>query len=186
MAKVLVVDDDLMFALDLQHQVRRLGHEVVGMARNSSEARKAFAETVPDLVLMDVYLAGQMDGIETVRGLRGSSRLPVIFMSSTDDEQTISRAVDEGPYAYLLKPFNRGELAESMDLALYQGGGNSRYCDGQWESPSGGTPGREPQCKKTEKSMLPASARRLAEVAAMEHKQKEVFALFRSSEEHSD
>jgi CheY-like chemotaxis protein len=182
MAKILVVDDDLMFALDLKNQVERLGHEVVGMARNSSEAREAFAQKDPDLVLMDVYLAGQMDGIQTVHELRGSRRLPVIFISSANDEQTISGAVTESPYAFLLKPLNRWELCQSMDLALQHGDRNPRYGEGQWESAIEATLDREPRRRKEETALLPASAPRLAEDAVLAHRMKEVFARFGSSE----
>lgn len=184
MAKILVVDDDLMFALDLKNQVERLGHEVVGMARSSSEAREAFAEKDPDLVLMDVYLAGQMDGIQTVHELRGSRGLPVIFISSAGDEQTISRAAEEAPHAFLLKPLNRGELRQSMDLALRHGDRNPRYGDGRRESAIVGTLGREPKRRKEEIPLLPASAPRLAEDAVLAHKMEELFAQFGSAENH--
>jgi DNA-binding response OmpR family regulator len=122
MPKVLIVEDDLMFALDLRHEVTRLGYEVIGIAKSSDEAQIATAENRPDLALMDISIAGRMDGIETAHLLQVNYRLPVIFLTSAIDQHSISRAIQEKPYAYLVKPFKRLELKASMDAALRDSG----------------------------------------------------------------
>lgn len=118
MAKVLIVEDDLLFALDLQREIERLGYEVIGMARNSSEALVVSAEIRPDLALLDINIPGSSDGIQTAHSLHSTYRIPVIFLSSSSDETTVARALLETPYAYLLKPFNRHELRTSIHVAL--------------------------------------------------------------------
>ena len=173
---VLVVDDDLMFALDLQHQVERLGHEVVGMARNSSEAQLAFQQTHPDLILMDIALSGQMDGIETVHALRGACQFPVIFISYA---QTITRAVQEEPYAYLLKPFNRRELYESIELALHDGDQDTCREDVPPNPASASVAGADSSLGKHGILFKPPSEQQLAEIDVFKHKTKNIFGLFR-------
>jgi CheY-like chemotaxis protein len=179
MAKVLVVDDDLMFALDLQHQVERLGHEVVGTARNASEAQLAFQQNHPDLILMDVALNGQMDGIETVHALQGARPLPVIFISSANDAQTITRAVQEAPYAYLLKPFKIWELYESIELALHDGDQDACREDGHPSTASADVAGADSSLGKHGIPFTPASEPQQAEIKVIAHKPKEFFELFR-------
>ena len=171
MAKVLVVDDDLMFALDLQHQVERLGHEVVGTARNASEAQLAFQQNHPDLILMDVALNGQMDGIETVHALQGARPLPVIFISSAN--------VQEAPYAYLLKPFKIWELYESIELALHDGDQDACREDGHPSTASADVAGADSSLGKHGIPFTPASEPQQAEIKVIAHKPKEFFELFR-------
>ncbi len=122
MAKILIVDDDTMFAMDLRHQIQRLGHKVVATAQNSHEAQLAFAQTRPDLILMDVSLAGHIDGIETAHTLLDKRKLPVIFISAASDAITVSRALQEATHAYLLKPFTSQHLNESINSALHKAG----------------------------------------------------------------
>jgi DNA-binding response OmpR family regulator len=187
MAKVLIVEDDLMFALDLQHEVERLGYEVIGMAKSSDEAQVASEENRPDVVLMDISIAGSMDGIETAHMLQIVYRLPVIFLTSASDELSISRAIQERPYAYLVKPFKRQELKASMDAALR----DARSDDDPESSNhamttavgsiSDGAPAALPI---HEVLFMPATAEQLAECALVEAKGKQLYELLNLSDKH--
>ena len=119
MARIMIVDDDSMFAIDLRYQVQRLGHNVVATAQCFDEAKAAFSETFPDLILMDISLTGKIDGIETAHALRDTRKLPIIFISAASDEITVSRAIGEATDAYLLKPFTSRRLNESINSALH-------------------------------------------------------------------
>jgi PAS domain S-box-containing protein len=118
MAKILIVEDDPLSALDLQNEVERLGYEVVGMVESADEALIASEESRPDLALLDINIAGSMDGIQTARLLHHAYRVPVIFISSASDDLTVARAAKLPLYGYLVKPFKCNELKASMQLAL--------------------------------------------------------------------
>ena len=117
-AKVLIVEDDPMLALDLRYEVELLGYEVVGLAESADEALIASEENKPDLALMDINIAGSMDGIQTARMLYAADRVPVIFLTSASDDATVSRAAKERLYGYLVKPFKRNELKAAMHVAM--------------------------------------------------------------------
>lgn len=119
-AKILIVEDEPVVALDLQQEVEQLGCEVVGLAESADEALVAAELCRPDLALMDVRIVGSMDGIQTARLLRAAYKVPVIFLTSYSDETTIARAALEMPYGYLTKPFKSRELKASLRVALHK------------------------------------------------------------------
>ncbi|MGD0787301.1 MAG: response regulator [Terracidiphilus sp.] len=118
--KLLIVEDEPIVALDLQQEVEELGFEVTGLAESADEALLAVEETRPDLALMDVRIVGSMDGIQTARLLRDTYEIPVIFLTSYSDDETISRAAREMPYGYLAKPFQSRELKATLQVALHR------------------------------------------------------------------
>lgn len=120
MAKILIVEDDPFLALDLRHEVESLGYEVIGMAESADEALIASEENRPDLALMDVNIAGSMDGIQTARMLHAAQRIPVLFLTSASDDVTIARAAKVSLYGYLVKPFKRNELKAAIHVALHK------------------------------------------------------------------
>jgi PAS domain S-box-containing protein len=119
-AKLLIVEDEPVVALDLQQELEQLGCEVVGLAESADEALVAAEVCRPDLALMDVRIVGSMDGIQTARLLRTAYHVPVIFLTSYSDETTIARAAKEMPYGYLTKPFKSRELKATLRVALHK------------------------------------------------------------------
>jgi PAS domain S-box-containing protein len=117
-AKVLIVEDDPMLALDLRHEVEGLGFEVMGMAESADEAILASMGNIPDLALMDIQIDGSMDGIQTAQILQKDHRVPVVFLTSCCDDATISRAAQAMPYGYLVKPYKLQDLKASIHTAL--------------------------------------------------------------------
>jgi PAS domain S-box-containing protein len=125
-AKLLIVEDEPVVALDLQQEVEQLGCEVVGLAESADEALVAAELCRPDLALMDVRIVGSMDGIQTARLLRTAYQVPVIFLTSYSDDATITRAAREMPYGYLTKPFKSRELKASLRVALQKASADAK------------------------------------------------------------
>ena len=118
--KILIVEDEPIVAFDLHQEITQMGCEVVGVAESSDEALLAVSTCRPDLALMDIRIAGSMDGIQTARLLSSLYETPSIFLTSYSDEITISRAARAMPYGYLTKPFQSGELKATMQVALHK------------------------------------------------------------------
>lgn len=118
--KVLIVEDEPIVALDLQQELEKFGCEVIALAESADEALIAAEESQPDLALMDLHIAGSLDGIQTARLLRDAYQVPSIFLTAYSDDQTIERAVREMPYGYLTKPFQTRELKATLQVALHK------------------------------------------------------------------
>lgn len=118
--KLLIVEDDPMVAKDLQYQIERLGCEVVGISESAEEAMALAEIYIPDLALMDINIVGSMDGIQTARLLQCTYQIPVVFLTTHNDEATITRAAAEIPYGYLTKPVAREDLKATLLVALHR------------------------------------------------------------------
>lgn len=117
---ILVVEDEAITARDLQATLQDLGYAVCATVASGSEAvQKAEAER-PDLVLMDIVLPGQMDGIDAAERIRANWGIPVVYLTAHSDTETIRRASITEPYGYILKPFNDRELHSNIEIALYK------------------------------------------------------------------
>ena len=117
---ILIVEDEKIIALDLQRRLERFGYSVVGMASDGLEAINIARERTPDIILMDIMLAGSMDGIEAAKQIRAQLGIPVIFLTAYTDEKTLERAKEVEPFGYILKPFKERELYTTIDIALYK------------------------------------------------------------------
>jgi PAS domain S-box-containing protein len=119
-ASILVVEDEAAVALDIRATLERLGYAVpaaVGRGRDAIERASALR---PDLVLMDIHLRGDMDGVETAQHVRQVLDIPVIYLTAYADPATLQRARVTEPYGYLLKPFHERELHIVIEMALYR------------------------------------------------------------------
>lgn len=119
-AKILVVDDEVVVAEDIRRQLRSLGYSVVGVASSGSDALRLAGEHRPDLVLMDVKLKGDIDGIETARTIHSRYEIPVIYLTAFSDDHTLERARTTLPLGYLIKPFVSSDLRATVELALFR------------------------------------------------------------------
>jgi len=118
--RILIVEDEKIIALDLQRRLERFGFSVVGMAASGAEAIELASEREPDIILMDIRLEGDMDGIEASKLIRARFAIPVIFLTAYTDERTLDRAKEVEPFGYILKPFKERELYTTIDIALYK------------------------------------------------------------------
>jgi CheY-like chemotaxis protein len=116
--RVLIVEDEAVVALHLRQELTKLGYTVAGVATNGEQALKLVNESFPDVVLMDIHIQGEMDGIETARRIPRYLHIPVIFLTAYSEDITLSRAGETHPYGYLLKPFLDRELHATIRMAL--------------------------------------------------------------------
>ncbi len=116
----MIVEDEAIVALDLEGQLTGLGFEVIALAHSGEESLRIAAGGRPDLILMDISLAGAMDGIQAASQLRASFNIPVIFLTALTDPATLERAKTSEPYGYLVKPFDPRELRAAIEMALFK------------------------------------------------------------------
>jgi DNA-binding LytR/AlgR family response regulator len=116
---ILIVEDEIIVATDLSFRLTKMGFRVTAIAGTSEEAIASFKEEKPDLVLTDIHLHGQPDGIDTVLKLREISFVPIIYLTAQSDMSTVARAKATFPAAYLTKPFDDRQLQVSIELALH-------------------------------------------------------------------
>lgn len=115
---VLIVEDEAIVALDLKLQLQELGYDVVGMAASGEQAIADVERHRPQLILMDVRLQGPMDGIVAAQAIRDQHDVPLIFLTSHSDNETVRRAASAAPYGYLTKPYQVRELRAGIEVAL--------------------------------------------------------------------
>jgi len=120
--KILVVEDEIVIADNICEILEGLGYEVVEPVINYTEAVEALEIEKPDLVLLDIQLAGSKDGIDLAWRIKEDFDIPFIFLTSNADPRTVGRAKELSPPAYLVKPFNRDDLYTSIEMALHNFG----------------------------------------------------------------
>jgi hypothetical protein len=119
-AKVLVVEDEIIVARTIASQLTQLGYTVVGTASSGAAAIDKALSSQPDLVLMDVVLKGEMDGITAASQICSQRDIPIVFLTAYADEDTLQRAKNTLPLGYIVKPFSPGELRVAVELALFK------------------------------------------------------------------
>ena len=119
--RILIIEDEAIVADDILFCLREAGHEVPLVCASGEEALEALEKQSVDLVLVDILLAGEIDGIETARQLRKRFQLPVVYLTSFTNESIIERAKETTPSGYIVKPFKRRELLATVEMALYRG-----------------------------------------------------------------
>ena len=118
--RVLIVEDEPITALDLRARLETLGYAVPAIAASGKEAIGQAAEIRPDLALMDIRLAGDMDGITAAEIIRARFNIPVVYLTAYSDDETLQRAAITEPFGYLLKPFSERELRTTIEVALHK------------------------------------------------------------------
>ncbi|MGP8234377.1 MAG: response regulator [Limisphaerales bacterium] len=116
--KILVTEDEIVIALDLQRRLSNLGYLVPVVAASGEEAIEQAASLHPDLLLMDIMLEGEFYGIETAKRICAQMDIPVIYLTANADPQTLKRVQESGAASYLLKPYRERELQISIEMAL--------------------------------------------------------------------
>jgi DNA-binding LytR/AlgR family response regulator len=119
---ILVVEDESIVSKDIQHSLKKLGYHVVGAAATGEKALELVRSERPDIVLMDIMLKGDMNGIETAEIIRNELAIPVVFLTAYADESTLAKAKVTEPYGYIIKPFKEIDLHTSIEMAIYKHG----------------------------------------------------------------
>ncbi len=118
--QIFVVEDESIVAEHIRRSLQNMGYSVSSVASSGEKAIKEVEEKVPDLVLMDIVLRGEMDGIETAKQIRSRFNIPVVYLTAYSDEKILERAKITEPFGYVIKPFNERELRINIEIALYK------------------------------------------------------------------
>ncbi len=119
-AGILVIEDEALVARDIEKRLRQLGHRVLGLAHSPRQALQMATETQPDLLLCDIHLKDEIDGIDVARQITSERDIPVIFLTAYSDRETVTRAKMIAPYGYVLKPIETPDLQIAIELALHK------------------------------------------------------------------
>ena len=117
-SKILIVEDEIIIAEDLKQELTKLGYKIIGIATKGKEAIKKIKKTKPDLILMDLTLKGELDGIETAKQINKHHNIPLIYISGYFDHKIIQRAKKTKAYGYLKKPIRPVEIHNKIKIAL--------------------------------------------------------------------
>ncbi len=118
--RIFIVEDESIVSLEIRDRIKGLGYEVAGAAVSGEDAIKQVRDVVPDLVLMDIMLKGELDGIQTSELIKREQDIPIIFLTAYTDNNTLNRAKVTDPSGYLIKPFDERELQIAIEIALYK------------------------------------------------------------------
>ena len=118
--RIVIADDERIVAADLSRRMTALGYVVVGNVGRGADAVRVSLEQRPDLVLMDIGMDSEYDGINAAEQIRKEADIPVIFVTSYSDKETLRRAKEIGPFGYVLKPFDERELVATVEMAIFR------------------------------------------------------------------
>lgn len=118
-ARIQIVEDEAIIAMELESQLQGLGYEVTSVMNTGEKAIEKAEEDRPDLIMMDIRIKGEMDGIDTAKIIRNKVGIPVIFSTAYLDQEKIERAKITMPFGYVLKPIQERDLKVTLEMALY-------------------------------------------------------------------
>jgi DNA-binding LytR/AlgR family response regulator len=116
---ILIVEDESIVALDLATGLQHEGYNIVGVADNAQDARKLFTSQEVDLLLMDIHIRGEKDGVETAKELLAIKKVPLIYLTAYTDHDTIQRVKQTYPAAFLSKPYDIHHVRIAIELAIH-------------------------------------------------------------------
>ncbi len=120
MHRILIVEDENIVGLDIQKRLQRMGYEALEVLSTGQQAVEYVEREQPDLILMDIQIQGDIDGIEAARRIRERFDVPIVYLTAFSDETTLQRAKATEAFAYVLKPFKDRDLYSSIEFALYR------------------------------------------------------------------
>ena len=118
--KILITEDDTVSALLLKKALEKNHHEIIGMADSGETALEILENKKADIVMMDINLAGKLDGIKTTEIINEKFKIPVVYLTASSDSETLSKVAGTNPSAYVIKPFNIRELNMVIELAIFK------------------------------------------------------------------
>ena len=116
--KILIVEDEMIIGANISLQLSKLGYDVTGIVSRGEEAMAHVKQNPPDIVLMDIQLKGEMDGIDTVIRMQQEMDMPVIYLTANADDDNFDRAKATNPYAFISKPFKKLDLQHAIELTM--------------------------------------------------------------------
>jgi PAS domain S-box-containing protein len=120
MAKIMIVDDEAIIAMQLKEHLTAMGYDVVGIGSSGEEAVDLSKNLDPDLILMDIVMSGEKDGIDAAGIIQKNLEIPIIFITAFGEEHLLERAKVLEPYGYIMKPLRKREIKSAIEIALYK------------------------------------------------------------------
>ena len=117
---ILIVEDELIVAHSIKLRLEQRGYSVAGIAKSGEDALSLLETLEPSLILMDIRLSGEIDGIDTAEQIRRDHSIPIIFLTAYSDDETLARVKITEPFGYIIKPFETRELVNNIEIALYR------------------------------------------------------------------
>ncbi len=118
--KILIVEDEIVAAMDLKSEVENLECEVTDMVHTQKRVLNSITNNKPDIILMDIKLGKNKDGIEIVKLIQQTQKIPIVYITAFSDDATMQRAFSTNPLGYIVKPFKPDELKTNIQLAIYK------------------------------------------------------------------
>ena len=118
--RILIVEDEHIVAMGIKKMLKNLGYTVTGVASCGEDAISKAEITFPDVVLMDIMLKGNMDGVEAAGKIRERFNVPVVYLTAYSDNKILERAKNTEPFGYIVKPFDEKDLYSSIEVALHR------------------------------------------------------------------
>jgi two-component system, response regulator PdtaR len=117
MCKILIIEDERIIAEDLKYIITSFGHEVVGIAKSGDQAIMLVEQFKPEIILMDIMLEGDLNGIQTAQYISDRFDLQVIYITAYADRETMNEAFETNPYGFLQKPVQENQLYAAIEIA---------------------------------------------------------------------
>lgn len=117
-SEVMIVEDEAIISLALSQHLKEFGYNVVDVVHSGEAAIRRSLEEKPDIILMDIVLKGDIDGITAAKEINAVMHIPVIYLTAYSDEETVERAVDTAPYGYITKPYDPGQIRAAIETAI--------------------------------------------------------------------
>lgn len=118
--RILVVEDEHIVAMGIKKMLKSLGYTVTGVASSGEDAISKAESTFPDVVLMDIMLKGDIDGVEAAKEIRERFDIPVVYLTAYSDNNILERAKRTEPFGYIIKPFDEKDLYSNIEVALHR------------------------------------------------------------------
>ncbi len=120
LVKLLILEDDMIIAAKISMMATKLGFEVTGILSRGEEATVHVQQNKPDVLLIDIHLKGEMDGIEAALQIQKTSDVPIIYLTANSDDASFNRAKATHPYAFIAKPFKQLDLQRALELTIFK------------------------------------------------------------------
>ncbi|RAR48434.1 LytR/AlgR family response regulator transcription factor [Flavobacterium lacus] len=116
--KILIVEDEMIIGANIALQLSSLGYDVIGIIPRAEEVLPKIRENTPDILLLDIYLKGDLDGIELAHIIQKEFKIPIIYLTANADDTHFNRAKTTNPYAFISKPFKKLDLQHAIELTI--------------------------------------------------------------------
>ena len=125
--RILIVEDEHIVAIGIKRMLKDLGYTVTGVASSGEDAIVKAESTFPDVVLMDIMLKGDMDGVKAAKEIKEKFDIPVVYLTAYSNNEILERAKTTEPLGYIIKPFDEKDLYSNIEVALHRYRKNKNY-----------------------------------------------------------